>query len=317
MNFMEKISVIVPVYQVEPYLDRCVQSICGQTYQNLEIILVDDGSPDRCGDMCDAYARKDSRIRVIHQENQGLSAARNAGLALATGDYIAFVDSDDWIDPIMFSLLHRISQTYGADIVECDVRSYTNSTIQVYGKCSGRLLEMTPAEALGAQLDFTYCKPMVWNKLYRRHCVDGVQFPVGKVHEDEFTTHKFYMAAEKIVYVDMALYNYERRNPGSITASFKMQNLQTFDAFRERMYLIWSKPELSCLYGKISDAYCWVLFDLLEKCRKYEIQAPEVDRMLDCAEQDYPELLLHGLCEGYADKFRAELLPEGKEPHEE
>ena len=102
---MDLISVIVPVYKVEPYLDKCVRSIVDQTYQNLEIILVDDGSPDRCGEICDAWAAKDSRIRVIHKENGGLSDARNAGMAVATGKYMGFVDSDDYIAPDMYRLL--------------------------------------------------------------------------------------------------------------------------------------------------------------------------------------------------------------------
>ena len=114
------ISVIVPVYKVEKYLHRCVDSILVQTYTNLEIILVDDGSPDRCGAICDEYAAKDSRIRVIHQENGGLSAARNAGLDVCSGEYIAFVDSDDWLDPEMYAVMMAQVREYGCDVVMCD-----------------------------------------------------------------------------------------------------------------------------------------------------------------------------------------------------
>ena len=112
------ISVIVPVYKVEPYLDKCISSIVNQTYKNLEIILVDDGSPDNCPAMCDAWAEKDSRIRVLHQRNQGGGAARNAGLDLTSGSLIAFVDSDDYIAPVMYAHLYELLKS-GADIAEC------------------------------------------------------------------------------------------------------------------------------------------------------------------------------------------------------
>lgn len=119
MNSQPKISVIVPVYKVENFLDRCVESIVGQTYENLEIILVDDGSPDNCPSMCDKWAEKDRRIKVIHKENGGVSSARNAALDIVSGDYIGFVDSDDWIDPGMYEFLYENSQKYDADISYC------------------------------------------------------------------------------------------------------------------------------------------------------------------------------------------------------
>ena len=118
-----KISVIVPIYKVENYLNRCVESIRKQTYRNLEIILVDDGSPDACGEMCDRYAQEDSRIRVIHKENGGLSDARNAGIEVAAGEYIAFIDSDDWIDDKMYEVLYHTLLKYDADIAECSYRN--------------------------------------------------------------------------------------------------------------------------------------------------------------------------------------------------
>lgn len=121
MNSQPKISVIVPVYKVENFLDRCVESIVGQTYENLEIILVDDGSPDNCPAMCDKWAEKDGRIKVIHKENGGVSSARNAALDIVSGDYICFVDSDDWIDPGMYEFLYKNSQKYDADISCCGI----------------------------------------------------------------------------------------------------------------------------------------------------------------------------------------------------
>ena len=132
MNKNVKISIIVPVYKVEKYLDKCVNSIVGQTYKNLEIILVDDGSPDNCPAMCDEWAQKDSRIKVIHKKNGGLSSARNAGLDACTGDYIGFVDSDDWIEPDMYEYLLNIGMKNNADVSRCEfVIEAENSDITV------------------------------------------------------------------------------------------------------------------------------------------------------------------------------------------
>ena len=118
----EKISVIVPIYKTEQFLSKCIDSIINQTYKNLEIILVDDGSPDNCPKICDEYAKRDNRIKVIHKENGGLSSARNAGIEIATGDFSAFVDSDDWIDSDMYESLVKLSDEYNADIAECGYR---------------------------------------------------------------------------------------------------------------------------------------------------------------------------------------------------
>ena len=132
---MHKISVIVPVYNVENHLEKCVRSIQAQTYDNLEIILVDDGSPDQCGLMCDAFAAEDNRIRVIHKENGGLSSARNAGIDASTGEYLAFVDSDDWIDPPMYAMLYKLCLDHQAQLAEY-VDHYLHSRIQKMQKFS-------------------------------------------------------------------------------------------------------------------------------------------------------------------------------------
>ena len=176
---MKKISVIVPIYKVEAYLERCVRSLCHQTYKNLEIILVDDGGPDNSGQMCDAMALQDSRIRVIHKKNGGLSDARNAGIEQATGDYIAFVDSDDWYDPTMLEVLYQLCQRNDAQIAECSYRSIYQDHVQAETSCSGALLEMTSAQAIESNLDWKYCKPVAWNKLYRRDVVGDIRYPVG------------------------------------------------------------------------------------------------------------------------------------------
>ena len=175
MNSQPKISVIVPVYKTEGLLDRCVESIVGQTYKNLEIILVDDGSPDNCPAMCDGWAEKDSRIRVIHKENGGVSSARNAALDIATGDYIGFVDSDDWIEPEMYlSLIQKISES-GKNIALCSYYAVEISGERYECRC------VADKEVLDKEDYFRFIVlggdgGYIWNRLYRADIVKEVRF---------------------------------------------------------------------------------------------------------------------------------------------
>lgn len=296
---MELISVIVPVYQSEPYLRRCVESLCRQTHQNLEILLVDDGSPDRSGILCEELAAEDSRIRVIHQDNGGLSAARNTGIDCAKGAYLAFLDSDDWYDPTMLSMLYRLITMHNAGIAECSYRNILNGRVQAETACTGAVMEFTPVGAIESCLDWKYCKPVAWNKLYRREVIGSVRYPVGKIHEDEFTTHLYYLNTDKIVYLDMALVNYERRNTGSITASFRPANLDACEAFLQKVRLIWSRPDLRSLDRKACSNYCYVLLD---RVKRAEASCPACDalhRAIRDAAAVYPQLCAHGIDEHY------------------
>lgn len=211
------ISVIVPVYKVEKYLKRCVDSILAQTYPCLEVILVDDGSPDGCPAICDEYAREDRRVRVIHKENGGLSDARNAGIDAAKGNFLGFVDSDDYVHPRFYELLLQVLKEEGADIAGCDVKKVCETEkikeserqpVQraVY---SGR--EAT-ANLYDAQM---YLKSVVaWNKLYKKELFEEIRFPKGKLHEDEFTSYKLLYQSESVVYIDRAYYFYFQREDG-------------------------------------------------------------------------------------------------------
>ena len=240
---MDLISVIVPVYKVEKYLDRCVQSIVDQTYRNLEIILVDDGSPDNCGSLCDAWAAKDSRIKVIHKENGGLSDARNAGMAIATGEYIAFVDSDDWIHPDYTQRLYESIERHGAQISACDFLMTGERTAfaeldAVESTCH------TAAQALEMLTNNRGYRAVAWNKLYSRSILEGEQYPVGRYHEDEFFTYRIIDKAQRLAYVDVPLYYYFQR-PGSIMNSVSIRHLDALDAYLERLELFRQKyPEL-------------------------------------------------------------------------
>lgn len=235
------ISVIVPVYKVEPYLDKCVSSIANQTYTNLEIILVDDGSPDNCPAMCDAWAARDSRIRVIHKENGGLSDARNAGMAAAAGELMAFVDGDDWIDVHFIEYLHAALRKINADIAACELcKAYDDGAVSAVPAHMPQAEAATSEQAIEDVMHNRRFRAVAWNKLYKRDILAGERFEVGRLHEDEFFTYRMYDKATRLAYIAVPLYNYRQRT-GSIVSSFSLRRLDALDAFLARLALLESK----------------------------------------------------------------------------
>lgn len=215
------ISVIVPVYNMENYLKRCVDSILAQEYGQLEIILVDDGSTDRSPAMCDAYAAQEERIRVIHKENGGLSDARNAGLAVAKGNYIGFVDSDDWIEPGMYKNMYEAAIEHQAEVVVCRYAEVYPDRV-ADGSCNERVV-LTREEVL----DIFICEHpqykiynSVWSKLFKREIIGDTIFPKGRNSEDIVFTTKAFCKLERCVYIDTAYYNYVKEREGSIMNVF-------------------------------------------------------------------------------------------------
>lgn len=218
--FNPLVSVIVPVYKVEAYLERCVNSIMNQTYGNLEIILVDDGSPDNCGTICDQLSKKDTRITVYHKPNGGLSDARNYGVARSHGSYITFIDSDDYISPDFVTYLYDSIVKHHADISCCCMVKTTSDTVD-YGLNNSFPSEQvlsgySACMALSGNLYLTLVT--AWGKLYKSEIVKKYPFPAGKKHEDEATTCKYYYASNKVVIGNRRLYAYYQ-NPTSITHS--------------------------------------------------------------------------------------------------
>lgn len=214
-----KISVIVPVYNVEQYLARCVDSILAQSYENLEIILVNDGSRDGSGGLCDAYAAKDSRIRVIHKENGGLSSARNAGLDMASGDYVAFVDSDDWIEQHAYEWM--MAQMLGRDVkLVCagryDVDGRTGE--KIVGLCPQKEEVISGEEMAGRIFTWDHCDTSACDKLYHRSLFETYRFPLGVVCEDLPVTYRIALEAGQVALCPKPVYNYYHR-PGSISMS--------------------------------------------------------------------------------------------------
>ena len=213
----ERISVIVAVYNIEAYLERSVRSICQQTYQNLEIILVDDGSADNSGELCDRMAEADARIRVIHKKNGGLADARNAGMDAATGDLIAFVDGDDYIDTDMYEKMLGLMLREKADAAVCRYRRvYTDGTQDDSGDCAIVWERQEALQYYIEERDEYDIQNAAWNKLYRRSVVDSLRFPVGKWYEDIMFTTKALSNADRCVYLDSACYNYIIDREGSI-----------------------------------------------------------------------------------------------------
>lgn len=254
------ISVIVPIYGVEKYLEECIESILGQTYTKLEIILIDDASPDRCGEICDRYAQMDDRIIVIHQKNGGAAAARNAGLRIATGEYIGFADSDDYLEPDAYEKLLEALVANDADIVHGQFRYvYVNGKVVHEG--SEEIVSFSAAQYLTQfTTDWTCALSPV--KLFRHHVLTDVYYEEGHCIDDEFFTYRGVMKAEKIVYIPTIVYNYRQR------ASSVMKNRDTTEAKCEDIFAYLEKrskdvtgrfPELKTEYDNYyADYLLWL-----------------------------------------------------------
>lgn len=249
------ISVIVPIYNVEKYLARCVDSIVNQTYKNLEIILVDDGSPDRCPQMCDDYAEKDSRIKVVHKKNGGLSDARNAGMAVATGEYISFIDSDDYVSDDFFGCLLDVMNKENSDIAECSVVKFYEDNR--FDEFNDDLLKKTydAQDAMSALIAENPFHQHVWNKLYKTELVKNISYAVGKLNEDEFWTYQVFGGANKVSKFDKTMYYYFQRNSSIMGVGYNIRRLDALEGKANRQkYIENNFPELSTqakidLYG--------------------------------------------------------------------
>ncbi len=265
------VSVIVPVYNVEQYLEKCIKSIMGQTYADIEIILIDDGSTDSSGSICDSYACRDSRIRVLHKPNGGISDARNAGLDIARGNYIAFVDSDDYIHPQLLQILNDgITQNHSQVSVCGFTRVYDGQTVnrQQYDSINWTILkkdEDRVSYLLGDGIHITFT--VAWNKLYRKELFDGIRFPMGKMYEDEFTTYKLLHKASSIAYTSIPLYFYVQRAESIMHSSCSVRSLEVFEAFRERLELYDANRQYNW-YCALLKIYRWRILHCLDMSKQ-------------------------------------------------
>lgn len=260
----EKISVIVPVYNVEQYLERCVDSIINQTYTNLEIILVNDGSTDNSGKLCDELAKKDERIRVIHKGNGGLSDARNRGIDEAESDLVGFIDSDDYIDSDMYEVLLKNLNNTDADLSMCALYDVYNNTpeAQVTNKETWKL---NSEQAIKMVMEAKILSVTAVNKLYRKSLFTDLKFEVGKIAEDAFIMIKLLDKCEKIVATNEKKYYYVHRENSITTQKFSTKFLNVIEAYEQNSNIISEKyPKLKDVaQTRMNWAYFYVLDRLL------------------------------------------------------
>ena len=314
------ISVIVPIYNVEKYLARCVDSIVNQTYKNLEIILVDDGSPDRCPRMCDDYAEKDSRIKVVHKKNGGLSDARNEGMAVATGEYISFIDSDDYVSDDFFECLLDVMNKENSDIAECSVVKFYEDNR--FDEFSDDLSVKTydTQDAMSALIAENPFHQHVWNKLYKTELVKDIPYAVGKLNEDEFWTYRVFGRANKVARINKTMYYYFQRSSSIMGVGYNIRRLDALEGKANRQkYIENNFPDLSTqakidLYGSCMFAYQSVLkfmsgadkkkaLELIRKYRKmYNLSFDEI-KLADKSARKYFYLAKCNF--GFCCKFRA------------
>lgn len=264
------ISVIVPVYKVEIYLHRCVDSILGQTYSNLEVILVDDGSPDNCGAICDEYQKKDDRVKVIHKINSGLSDARNLGISEAKGDYLAFVDSDDFINERYIETLYSMCVENNAQISQCGFTKISDRNIDRKTKQVSRY-EVKTYDSLGI-LRKLYAPQNIeidvaWNKLYRRELFGKIIFPKGRIYEDFATTYRLFYKAEKIAVTEEPLYYYFMSDRSITRSGFYQKKFDFILTYEERLEFF-KVHSLWEIYRNTLYSYYFALIRFYYICRK-------------------------------------------------
>jgi len=265
MSDFPLISVIVPVYRVEKYLDRCLQSITAQTYRNLEIILVDDGSPDSSGAICDAWAERDSRIRVIHKKNAGAGAARNTGLDVATGEIISMIDSDDYLEVHMYE--HLLSMmTEDVDIAECDICLTEQDDLEMDDGSKAETCVYDVVDAMRLHIRDEIFRQTPPNKLYRSKMIGDIRFPEGNLIDDEYFTYRVIGNAAKLARSSACMYAYRQQSGSAMHKPFSLKRLQGLEAKLQRLdYLKQQMPSLE--YEAKFDLFFTAMFAMQESLR--------------------------------------------------
>lgn len=258
----ELISVIVAIYRVEQWLPRCIDSILAQTHRNIELILVDDGSPDNCGKLCDDYAKKDARVRVIHKENGGQSTARNAALDIAQGDYIGFIDGDDWIEPTMYEVLLSHLKAFSVDIVQCGCNIWIDGNVCKDVENRKQLL-LSSDEALDALTTsaFMEINTSVCCKLFTREVIGRIRFSPVRAYEDDEFIFRTVGAAHSVLCIPSWQYCYNQRENSTMTAKFSLNRIALV-TIQERIcdYVKERRPQL---FHKLQKALCSKQFYIL------------------------------------------------------
>ena len=315
---MDIISVIVPIYNVREYLKKCVQSILNQSYQLIELILVNDGSTDGSGALCDELSILDQRIKVIHKENGGLSYARNMGIEIATGKYILFVDSDDYILPQMCECLLSAVKKYKCQIAICDF-------VEVYN-------DDKDEEKVETDINRVLCKKMgkddmsnfyseapkkfdiAWNKLYERELFSDIRYPIGKIHEDTATTYQLLYKAKDSVYIDAKLYCYRQRNNSIMGTGTTKRSLDALDALQQKL-IFYSDRKEAQFYTLIFSYYKYLIFDLRRKWEQFDIgEKRDFDKYISFYQEQYKsnqfllkvskcKIIIHGIFASFPNLY--------------
>lgn len=284
------ISVIVPVYKAEAYLERCVNSIRSQTYENLEIILVDDGSPDRCGEMCDTFAAEDSRIRVFHKENGGQSSARNLGLNNISGEYVGFVDSDDWIEPDMYRHLYDLIVQHNAQIACCGVqKDFFDGSISYFNRMYPRDNEIRAfcmPDALRETLRNERITYSPCDKLYHKDVFDGLRMTEGKIFEDMEILPKWIERADIIVYDPVPKYHYIMTESSTIRGKFNLRRMAAADV--SWMQTLDYKERFPQLYEESYGRYIATCLSIIHESRNVSECADRREEMILKLSGDLP-----------------------------
>lgn len=257
------ISVIVPVYNVENYLRKCIDSILNQTFDDFELILVDDGSPDNCGTICEEYSKKDSRIIVIHKTNGGLSDARNAGLdwvfKYSESEWITFVDSDDWIHPKYLELLYSTAVNYSVSVSVCNSVEITCRDI------SYDIIKESPCiKILNFENNYSNGFVHAWGKLYTKDAFKDLRYPVGIIHEDLFVTYRILFRYNQFAYIDKVLYLYFNNKEGISHSSWNLKRMDEFKGYDEQLAFL-KKNKLNKPYNVCLERYLFRISEVLDK----------------------------------------------------
>ena len=264
---MPQITIITPVYKVEEYLDRCIESILAQTFIDFELILVDDGSPDKSGEMCDEWEKKDSRIRVLHQANQGQAVARNNALDIANGEYVAFIDSDDYVHPEFLGILYNNLVSSGSDVsVCCYKRTAKSNDFELLDR---KTFVFSGNEYVRQSL-YSEIKWNSWilcDKLFKKECWNNVRMPIGRINEDNATVYKILYECDKIVACNDVLYYYFENPNSTVLQTFKRKHLDWLLVHKEMIEYFTQKGD-SLLVDKANKMYLSALTDMLKKVRK-------------------------------------------------
>lgn len=261
------VSIIVPIYQAENFIDKCISSIISQSYTNLEIILVDDGSTDNSLSICKSYADQDNRIILMHTDNCGGAHARNVGLKHAKGDYIAFVDADDYLEQGFIKVLLHYIEKYNADIAECGYYYVEKGEKSAIGVQGAEVLEFDTLHAMKEHVADRMCKQIVWNKLYKRDLIRDIPFVEGKIIDDEFWTYRVIGKSKKIIHICQPLYNYVQHESSVMHKKYNLKRLEALEAQQLRLKYIQNN------YTELKDYAEYMLYFAcmyhMQMCLKY------------------------------------------------